>query len=188
MVAIEHLPQRRFTVEEYDAMIAAGVLHEDERVELIEGRIVQMAPIGIKHAVCTDETARALIERLGRRVYVRIQGPLLLAPGSEPEPDIIVARPGAERYRSAHITPQDVLLVIEVADTTLRYDREVKGRLYAEAGIADYWVLDLKGSRLLVLREPREGRYRQTTILRPGGSVSPLAFPELTLSVSDLLL
>src|SRR5262245_19259591 len=136
-MAVEvELSRRLFTVEEYHRMAAAGIFHPDERVELIEGEIVQMSPIGPRHAGCVINATRLFITLLGERAVVSPQNPVVIQPRSEPQPDLLLLRRRAVSYSHEHPTPADVLLAVEVADTTVRFDRLVKARLYARAGIA----------------------------------------------------
>jgi Uma2 family endonuclease len=123
--------KRRFTVDEYYAMARAGILSSDDRVELIEGEILTMTPIGPAHAVAVDRAAHSLMLEVQERAVVRVRGPIRLDDHSEPEPDISLFWPPAESYRHGHPRPADVLLVIEIADSSLRYDRDVKSALYA---------------------------------------------------------
>jgi Uma2 family endonuclease len=181
------VPRRHFTVDEYYCMAKAGVLREDERVELLDGEVIQMSPIGGRHAGCVDELGERFIIRLAGRARVRIQNPIRLSSGSEPEPDIAVVRPRSDRYRQGHPAPEDVLLVIEVSDTTLDYDRDTKLPFYAAAGIPEVWIWDLNGARVLVFREPIDGQYRQSSVIEHGGVLSPVAFPDLELLVDDFL-
>ena len=149
-MAVEvEVPRRLFSVEEYHRMAEAGILREKERVELIEGEIVQMAPIGTQHFGCVINVNRLFVARLGDRAVVSPQGPVVIAPRSEPQPDLALLRPRAVPYSRALPTPEDVLLAVEVADTTVRFDRLVKSRLYARAGIAEFWLcLVTRWSRL----------------------------------------
>ena len=178
--------RRRFTVDEYHRMAEAGILHEDEPVELIEGELIQMAAVGSRHMACVNDVTRLLIIGLGDRAIVSIQNPVRLSSGSEPEPDVAILRPRPDRYRTALPRPEDVLLVIEVSDTTLRYDRDVKLPLYAAAGIPEAWIVDLEGCRILVYRAPAGAAYDDTTTIEQG-TVSPAAFPEIVISVEELL-
>jgi Uma2 family endonuclease len=134
---------RRFSVDEYHRMAEAGVLQPTERVELIEGKIVQMAAIGSRHAECVDRLNRILVQGIEDRGTVRVQNPVRLSDHSEPEPDIALVRPRPEGYADRHPGPDDALLIVEVADTTLTLDREVKMPLYARAGIPECWTVDL---------------------------------------------
>jgi Uma2 family endonuclease len=181
------VPRRHFTVDEYYCMAKAGVLREDERVELLDGEIIEMSPIGGRHAGCVDDLGEWFILRLAGRAKVRIQNPVRLSSGSEPEPDIALVRPRSDGYRRGHPGPEDVFLIIEVADTTLDYDRDTKLAFYAAAGIPEVWIWDLQGERVLVHRDPHDGQYRRTSVIERGGVLSPEAFPDLELLVDDFL-
>ena len=178
--------RRRFTLAEWDAMIAAGLFAKEERIELIEGEILCMAPIGEPHAMCTSCLIYWFSRRLPETAHVRAQDPIRLAI-SAPQPDIAIARGLPQRYYRAHPVPDDILLLIEVASSSLGYDREVKLPLYAAAGIVEVWIVDLDRERVFVYRAPRDGAYTRRTIVRRGGTVTPLAFPELALPLDDVL-
>ena len=168
--------RRRFTVDEYHRMGEAGILNEDDRVELVRGEIVQMSPIGIQHAACVARLTEILLGRLRGRATLWPQNPLTILPDSEPQPDIILLRHRADFYAAAGLPgPDDVALLVEVADTSLRYDRHVKGPLYAEAGVQDYWIVDLTGGAVEVHREPVAGAFRLTERVARGGTLTPLA-------------
>jgi Uma2 family endonuclease len=180
----------RFTVAEYYKMAEAGIFTEDSRVELIEGEIIEMSPIGPDHASDVIHINHVLTRRLGDLALVSVQNPIRLGNRSEPEPDFAVVRlqPGPGRaYQAAHPTPADVLLVIEIADSSLSYDLGRKARLYARHRIPELWVVDLVGSRLLVHRDPTPRGYATVQILGRGDAVSPLAFPSITFTVDELL-
>ncbi|MGH2584543.1 MAG: Uma2 family endonuclease [Dehalococcoidia bacterium] len=165
----------------------AGILGEDDRVELIEGEILRMAPIGDRHVGRVIEANDLFTSRLGRRVLVSVQNPVRLSELSEPQPDLVLMRrPDAGHVlRAPH--PSDVLLLVEVADTTLSYDRDRKVPLYAKAGIPETWILDIPADVLRVYREPVAGEYRHVEILSRGASIAPLAFPDILFAVDDLL-
>lgn len=185
-MAVEVESSRRlFTVDEYHRMAEAGILHPDERVELIEGEIVQMSPIGPSHAGCVINATRLLITRLGERAVVSPQNPVVIPPRSEPQPDLVLLRPRAVSYSRAHPTPEDILLAIEVADTTVRFDRRVKARLYARSGIAEFWLLLPVDGAVEVYRAPGAEGYASVTRHGAGQMVSPLAFPDTSFAVSD---
>ncbi len=168
-------------------MVEAGILRADERVELLEGQIRSMAAKGTAHSAATQRTRR-LVERTVERVaQVRIQDPVQLDDYSEPEPDIAVVVPDALDYATHHPRPQEVLLLIEVADSTFKYDTQVKALSYGRSGIADYWVLDVNQRQLHVFRQPTERGYQQHQIFGEGDRVSPLAFPNFHWAVVDLL-
>ena len=133
MAMAMQVTRHQFTVDEYHRMSEAGVFGEDDRVELIEGDILEMAPIGSRHAACVTRLNRLLSSRLASDVIVRVQDPILLDDGSEPQPDVVVARFQADFYESKHPGPRDLLLVIEVAESSLGFDRDVKMGLYARA-------------------------------------------------------
>jgi Uma2 family endonuclease len=181
------LQRRLFSIDEYERMIAAGILQEGERVELLGGEIYCMAAMGARHFACVMDVYDWFRLRLGNRATVRAQGPLRLPPNYEPEPDIALVRHRSDSYRTAHPGPADVMLVIEMADTSLRSDRELTLPRYAAAGIPDTWQVDLPGERILVHREPKDGVYTSIATFRRGDTLSPLAFPDLTLAVSDVL-
>lgn len=175
---------RRFTVDEYHRMAEAGIIGPDERVELIDGRIVAMNPIGSPHAWCVKRVNRAFA-RLGDRVMLSIQDPLRLDDNGEPEPDVAVLRPDAPEDR--HPGPGDVLLVVEVADTSLAYDRGTKAPLYVRHGIPELWIVDLGGERVEVHREPSPSGYRLVRALGRGQRASPLFAPDLVVEVDAIL-
>jgi Uma2 family endonuclease len=177
--------RRLFTVEEYHRMAETGILGEDERVELIEGEIVQMAPIGPRHVGCVINVNQLFITRLGGRAIVSPQNPVVIPPRSEPQPDLVLLRPRTISYSQELPASRDVLLAVEVADTTVRFDRLVKARLYARAGIAEFWLCVPPDGVVEVYRAPRPDGYADVTRHGPGHVVSPLAFPEVTFAVTD---
>jgi Uma2 family endonuclease len=177
----------RFTVEDYHRMGEAGILTEDDRVELIEGEIVDMSPIGRKHQACVDRLTGRFSRGLGERVIVRVQGSIRLSEGSEPQPDLVLLRPRWDFYGARDAGPEDTLLIVEVADTTLAYDRDVKLPLYARAGIPEAWLVDLTGERVIVCREPAAEGYQQVVEVRGETELRPQAFPDLALTASDIL-
>ena len=185
-MAVEvELRRRLFTVQEYHRMAEAGIFHPDERVELIEGEIVQMSPIGPRHAGCVINANRLFITRLGDRAVVSPQNPVVIQPRSEPQPDLLLLRPRTVSYSREHPIPEDVLLAVEVADTTVRFDRLVKARLYARAGIAEFWLLLAVDGMVEVYRAPGSDGYTSVTPHGPGQTVSSLAFPNVDFTVTD---
>jgi Uma2 family endonuclease len=188
MVVTELITRRRFTVDEYHRMAEAGILGEDDRVELLEGEIVEMSPIGWRHQACVDRFTRLLVMALQDRAILRPQGPIRLSADSEPQPDLVVLRPRADFYAEGGPGSEDVLWLVEISDTSLRYDREVKVPLYGRHGIPEVWVVDLGEERVLVYREPDPGvGYRAVGVLGRGDRLVPLAFPDLELAVDELL-
>ena len=178
-------PRRLFTVEEYHRMADAGIFHPDERVELIEGEIVEMAPIGPRHVGCMINATRLFITRLGDRAVVSPQNPVVIRPRSEPQPDLLLLRPRAVSYSRELPTSEDVLLAVEVADTSVRFDRLVKARLYARAGIAEFWLCLAMDGAVEIYRGPGADGYASITLHGPGQTVSPLEFPDVGFAVTD---
>ena len=176
--------RRLFTIEEYERMVETGILKRDDRVELIEGEIVEMSPIGDPHAAIVTNLTHLLVNLAGDRARVRVQGPVRVPPRSKPQPDLAVLR--SRSYMRAGAAAEDVLLVIEVADTSLEYDRRVKLRLYARAGIAEYWVVDANAEALDLYREPSGDGYREHRRAVRGETVGPLAFPDAAIAVDAI--
>jgi Uma2 family endonuclease len=166
---MESWPRRhRITVHEYHRMAEVGLLAPDARVELIEGEIIDMAPIGKEHTSVVDQLNRLLVRAVGDDAIVRVQGSIRLSQISEPEPDVVLLKPRPDFYRSEYASGADTLLVIEVSDTTLRYDRDVKVPLYARHGVPEVWIVDLQNDRLLVYGSLGDGVYaRQESVARP---------------------
>jgi Uma2 family endonuclease len=181
------LPRRRFTVDEYYRMAETGILAPGERVELIEGEIIQMEAIGSRHAGCVNALTRILVRGVGDDGLVTVQNPVHLSDLSEPQPDLAVVRARADTYGSAHPRPQDVLLLIEVADSTVGFDRGTKAPLYAVSGIPEYWLFDIPGRSVLVHREPEAQGYGSITRHGPADVLRPLAFPALSIDLSAVL-
>ncbi len=178
---------RLFTANEYDRMVAAGIFSEDERVELIEGVVLTMSPKGDPHSAATDRAAKCFIKRLDERALVKNQNPIRLDAHSEPEPDLVLAVPQEKEYSDRKPNPADILLILEVSDTTLRTDRQKKAHLYAAAGIIQYLVLNLKARELEDYREPRPDGYRSKRSHGAEQSFSLVAFPDVTIGVGELL-
>lgn len=182
-------PQRYLiNVEQYHKMGAAGVFPEGTRVELIEGELLSMAPIGTPHIWAVAALTREIIESpLGRHVFLLPQLPVVLSDISEPQPDIALARLPAEKYRKAKATPEDIVLLIEVSDSTLAFDRQRKMQLYARHGIPEYWILNVQDRQLEVHRAPENGSYASVRVVPADTPVSVLAFPDLPLDWSVAL-
>jgi Uma2 family endonuclease len=175
---------RLFTVDEYYKMAEAGIIGRDERVELIAGRIVTTGPIGSPHAWCVNRLADVL-SQVRTRAFIGVQNPVRLDSNGVPEPDIAVIRRDAPDDR--HPAPADVLLIVEVADTSLTYDRHTKVPLYARAGIPETWIADLNGERIEVHREPSPDGYRLVRAYGRGERISPLFAPDLVVEVDEVL-
>ncbi|RZM79706.1 Uma2 family endonuclease [Leptolyngbya iicbica] len=176
----------KWTLEQYHQMIAAGIL-DDQPVELLNGEIVEMAPEGPEHAQISTDAADYLRAILGSRALVREAKPITLSTThSEPEPDIAIVEPLRGIYRTRHPYPENIFWLIEYANTSFKKDTDPKAQVYAAAGIPEYWVVNLKKMELLVMRHPQQNQYSSVTILT-AGTISPLAFPDRTISVSQLL-
>ncbi len=178
---------RLFTVDEYDRLAKAGIFCADERVELLDGVIFEMSPINPPHAACLRRLNETLVQAVGARGIVDGQDPVVLPPASKPQPDLAVLKRRADYYATAHPQPEDILLLIEISDTTYSFDRNRKIPRYAAAGIREAWQFDLKRDRVLVYRYPQDGRYTEMTEHHRGDTLSLLAFPDLVLRVADLL-
>lgn len=179
---------RRFSADEYHRMAEARILREDDRVELLDGEVVEMAPIGSRHAACVTRLNATLSRRLAGRALVNVQNPIRLGEHSEPQPDIALLRTRADFYAHAHPTPEDVLLVVEVAETSEEYDREVKVPLYARWGIPEVWLVDLANQTIEVYRGASPTGYLDVRSIGSGQPLVPQAFPDLRLTVEDVLL
>lgn len=184
---------RRLDLEEYHRLIEMGFFASDERVELIEGVLHSMSPKGPRHAAILSHLLRVFITTLGERAEVRAQDPITIPPSnSEPEPDLTLASPREGGYLDRHPLPQEVLLVVEIADLSLAEDGGVKLRVYAAAGIEDYWIINLVDDQVEVHRGPVEVAhdrvvYRQRTLHMAGDTISPLHFPDCSVDVASLL-
>ncbi len=184
----DHQPHLRlFTAAEYYKMAEAGILLSEERVELIEGKIITMSPKSIEHAASNDRATECFRRHLGERVIVRNQNPIHLTDSSEPEPDVVLAAPQEKRYFDHHPIPSEVLLVLEVAGSSLNFDRHAKSLVYAKAGIIHHCILNLKARELEEYRDPAADGYRRKQTHTAGQSFNLVAFPELTINVNELL-
>jgi Uma2 family endonuclease len=179
--------KRSFTVAEYRRMVEVGILSEDDRVELIDGEIIEMSPIGNRHAASVDVLGEITRERLGRGVIVRVQNPIQLDDFSEPQPDVSILKRRDDFYRHAHPRPEDVLLVIEVSDTTLEYDRKVKVPLYARAGIPEAWVVNIPEESIEVYTDLAAGAYQTVISHVRGEEVQSRSLAALRVSVAEVL-
>ena len=179
--------RRRFTVSDYYAMADAGILTEKDRVELLNGEIIVMAPIGSKHAFCVNWFTEAFISALVGRANVSVQNPVRLDESNEPQPDIALLQRREDFYVSGHPSPADVLLIIEVADSTIDSDRNEKLPLYARAGIPEVWIVNLLDRRVEAYTEPVDGAYANVRHFEVGDSVAPRHFPDITLPVERII-
>ncbi len=181
------LVTRRFTVDDFYRMAKAGILTEDDRVELVEGQIVEMAPIGDRHAADVARLTNVFGSQLAGRAIVWVQNPLRLDPHTELLPDVVLLRPRRDYYESGGATPSNVLLLVEVADSSVVYDRGTKLLIYARAGIPEVWLEDLTRNVIEVYRSPSPQGYQDTHRVGRGQRITPQAFPDLDLAVDDIL-
>ncbi len=179
--------RKKFTVEEYYQLGEVGILRPDDRVELIDGDIVLMAPIGTRHASCVNRVAMIFAELFAKKIIsLSVQNPVHIDGYSDLQPDVVVAKPDQYGYDDRHPESEDVLLLIEVADTTIRRDRE-KALIYSRAGIVELWIINLEAQLVEVYRDPSANGYQSIQRFRRGESISPLAFPDLVVSVDEIL-
>jgi Uma2 family endonuclease len=179
---------RSWTVDDYHRMITAGILTENDHVELLNGQIIEVSPQQPRHAATTQRTARYLDRLLEGIAYVRMQLPITLGPNSEPEPDIAVVSSDPGEYGDHHPTLDEIILIIEVSDSTLLRDRKEKALAYAKAGIKDYWVIDVCNRLVYVLRNPSSDSYQTETVFTANDSIAPLKLLNCTVSFTQFFL
>lgn len=177
----------RLTVADYHRLGAAGILGAADRVELLEGQLVEMAPIGPRHALAADALVRLLVRAVPDWVWVRAGNPITLDGGSEPQPDVALVRNPWRGYPQAHPTPEDAMLLVEVADSSRDIDIGAKRELYAHAGIAEFWIVDLTRDVVVVCREPDGERYRSVSEIAPPGLLEVAALPGVVIAVAALV-
>jgi Uma2 family endonuclease len=180
------VPRHRLTVADYHRLGETGVLGGDDRVELLEGQLVDMSPIGPRHALAIDLLNRLLPATLGEQAWLRVQNPIVLDDASEPQPDFAIVRHPWSGYPDAHPRSPDILLLIEVADSSLEFDLGAKLELYARAGIREFWVVDLTRNRVLVHRRPHDGTYDLITAVDIAGTLTVEAMPGVTISAARI--
>jgi len=186
--AVADAPRRwRVTADQYQRMGEADIFHAEDRVELLDGELWQMAALGSWHNGGVDSLTMTFAAGLVGRAIVRVQGSFRLSPYSEPEPDLLLLRFRTDFFRSALPGPQDVLLLVEVSDTSFSHDHDRKLPLYAQGGIPEVWIVNRGADRVEVYRDPGNGRYQSVSMSERGTSIAPLAFPELTIAVEKIL-
>jgi Uma2 family endonuclease len=179
--------RHRITLDEYHRMAEASVFDPDSRVELIEGELIEMPPINPPHAFGVERVLNQFARRLAGRAWIRCQDPVTLVPDSEPQPDIVLARNDSRGYGDHHPAPNEILLAVEVAQSSLQFDRKVKVPLYARSGIREMWLVNLVDGELVAHREPSGAWYGSIEVYRRGASIAPVEFPDVVFAVSDLL-
>ena len=185
-MAVE-VTRRRFTADEYQQMGRAGILREGDRVELNDGEIVTMTPIGPRHGAIVDRLSRAFFTNAGDAAIVRTQGAVRLNAFTEPQPDVVLLRRRDDFYESAHPGPDDILLLVEVAESSIRYDSTVKAALYARLGVVEYWLVDLNTDAITRYLDTVDGTYRRVAVVPPGEPFAPELLPGCVVTTRDIL-
>lgn len=180
------LPRHKLTVEDYHTMAKAGILDEDSRVELIEGELIDMAPIGSQHASVVSILTEIAVSQCRGKALVSPQNSLRLSPHDEPQPDLMLLKRRADSYRYALPTAEDVLLLVEIADTTIERDRQIKCPLYARHSIAEFWLVNVAKETLEIYREPETEGYGRMLRCKKSETVSPLLLPDVKIALADL--
>ncbi|MGI6456557.1 MAG: Uma2 family endonuclease [bacterium] len=179
--------KQKITVEEFHKLGEMGYFYPDARVELIEGELIHMTPIGMRHAATVSFLTDFFLSKLRGRIILSPQNGLILNQKTEPQPDIVLLKYQSDYYRSRIPAADDVYLVVEVSDTTISYDRNTKVPLYAKAGVPEVWIINLNNDQVELYREPQMEGYQSRTVCRRGEAVSPLAFPEIVLAVDVIM-
>jgi Uma2 family endonuclease len=179
--------RRRFTADQYHQMAEAGILLEDDRVELIGGEIIEMSPIGRHHASILNRLNELFVHVFGDVALVSVQNPVRLSDDTEPQPDLTLVRRRSDFYDSGLPGPEDILLVVEVADTWVPYDRRLKIPLYGRSGIAESWLIDVNRRTVTIYRDAGAGGYATSRVVRRGEHLAPAAFPDRLLAIADML-
>jgi Uma2 family endonuclease len=179
--------RHRITLDEYHRMAEAHIFDPDSRIELIEGELIEMAPIHPPHASAVDRITQRFVTEFAGRGWVRCQNPVTLRPSSEPQPDLVLARLDPHGYRDHHPHASDILLLVEVAESSLEADRSKKIPLYARSRIPEVWLVNLIAGEVIVHRQPTGAWYGSIHTLPRGDSISPMAFPDVSVAVEDLL-
>jgi Uma2 family endonuclease len=181
------LDRRPFNADEYHRLAEVGILSEEDRVELIEGEIIKVTPITPVQAACVMRLTEAFVQRVAQLAIVSVKNPIRLNDYSEPEPDICLLRRRGDLYASEIPTPNDALLVIEVADLAEDYNRDVMAPLYARAGIPEVWLAVVQRNHIEAYSQPKNGSYQTVRIVTGGESLSPTSFPDLVLTAEEIL-
>jgi Uma2 family endonuclease len=184
---LNKLSDHPITVDEYHRMVETGLLREDDRVELLNGRLIDVPPPSPPHSGSNNALLATFIRALGDRAYVGGQSPVVLDDWSEPEPDVVVARPDRERYMTRHPRPADVFFIVEVSRTTLWFDRGEKLETYARSGVPEVWIVDLVHHRLETYAEPAGDRYAVRSVYGRNDRVAPRAFPDDAIAVASFM-
>ena len=182
-----HVTKKLFTVDEYYKMVDVGILHDGDRTELIEGEIIEMSAMGSRHAAVVTRLTDLLVPLFKGKALLRPQLPLRLNDFNEPQPDVALLTPRKDCYASQHPGPADVFLVVEVADSSLKYDRDIKLRIYSQAGVPEVWIADILGGVVRVYRDPSGNSFTTSLSFQRGESIYCLSFPQVQLHVDEIL-
>ncbi|MDE2053010.1 MAG: Uma2 family endonuclease [Gammaproteobacteria bacterium] len=186
MIAVYTPAAKPITIDLYQQMGEKGLLTREDRVQLIEGKILEMPPIGTRHGSVTGRLDRWLNRAVGDAAIVRLSGPVNLGKYSQPQPDLMLLQPRADDYVASHPGPEDVLLLVEVSDSTLEFDQGRKRALYAQFAVPEYWVIDVNSRSIQVYSGPADGEFRSAVEYRPQDTISPRAFPQVRTAVKEL--
>jgi len=180
-------PKKKFDLQEYHHLIDTGIFHEDKKVELIEGELFEMSPVGFRHASCVNKLNYIFSLKLGEKAIVSIQNPIKLNNKSEPQPDIVLLKPRDDFYATQHPTPEDILLLIEVADSSIEYDRTIKLPSYAENKIIETWLIDLNNNFLEKHTNPKTNYYQKREKLSREDVVFSDSFSDIQIAIKDII-
>jgi Uma2 family endonuclease len=181
------IPRHRITVDEYYRMAEVGILPPDARAELIDGEIIDMAPVGPRHGGTVMQLNHLLQSAVGDHAHALVRLAVRLSDISEPQPDFALVKRRADFYKRKHPGPADTFLIIEVSESSLRYDVQVKAPLYARHGVPEYWIIDLKGRQVTFFRSPESGQYADITSTDTPRVVAPAALPEVQIDLAHVL-
>lgn len=181
------LPTRKISIETYHKMVEIGVFNEDERIELIRGEIIEMSPVGIKHATCVKKLNQLFAQKLGIKIILGVQDPIKLNDNSEPQPDLVLLKPKSDFYATGHPKPEDILLLIEVSDRSIEYDRQIKIPLYAENKIQEVWLININESLIQVYQNPQGKLYKNITNYQINDTINLTCFPDCQIKVNKVL-
>jgi Uma2 family endonuclease len=180
------LSRHKLSLDEFHRMIEAGIFTPEQRIELLEGELFDMPPIGPAHSSKTNRLTRILVQAVGSKGIVSVQNPIMLGENSEPQPDVTVLRPREDFYEATHPSAEDVLLVVEIADTTMVHDRSYKVPLYARWGIPEAWLIDVTRSQLEIHRQPKQGRYCQIHLAQADEHIALSQLPEVEIALGHI--
>lgn len=178
--------RKKFTVGQYHQMIESGILTDRDHVELIQGEIIEMSPVGRHHAACVDRLTELLVLKLFRKALIRVQSPILLSDNSEPQPDLSILQRREDFYNAGHPTPNNIFALVEVSDSTIEFDRDVKVPIYAQEQIPEIWLVNLNNTQIERYCQPIDDTYQQRQIFHLGETLNFQAFPDVPIEVNQV--